>query len=71
MKKLLLATGDSVIIEDCSNRPNDIEIDGKSHGRNGGPYWGAALVDDVWRGENKLGEIWMKLRDELRAAERR
>lgn len=70
VKALLLATGDSVIIEDCTNRPDDIEIDGKSYGRNGGPYWGAALVDDVWRGENKLGEIWMKLRNELHAADR-
>ena len=70
VESLLMATEDSVIIEDCGNRPGDFEIDGKSYGRKGGPFWGAALVDDVWRGQNKLGELWMKLRDEIRSGKR-
>ena len=61
----LLATGDSIIIEDCTKRPADIEIDGMSYGDRGGPFWGAALVDGVWRGRNQLGALWMKLRTEL------
>jgi hypothetical protein len=63
----LLRTGDAVIIEDCSKRFGDIEIDGHAHGNCGGPFWGAALVDGIWRGQNMLGELWMKLRREYRA----
>jgi ribA/ribD-fused uncharacterized protein len=55
LKKELLATGSETIIEDVTAR-------GLS-GRNG--FWGAALKDGQWVGENNLGKIWMKLRDEL------
>jgi predicted NAD-dependent protein-ADP-ribosyltransferase YbiA (DUF1768 family) len=52
----LLDTGDACIIEDCSNRP-----------RGSGLFWGAARQSDgSWKGRNVLGELWMKLRGELR-----
>lgn len=47
----LLNTKDEEIIEDVTNRP---------HGRNS--FWGAALVDGKWIGENALGKLWMQLR---------
>ena len=47
LKVLLLATGEDRIIEDCTNRP---------HGS--GLFWGAALKDGIWVGENKLGVLW-------------
>lgn len=56
LRRQLLETGDRPIIEDTSRRPN-----------RSGLYWGAALRDGRWVGENILGKIWMKLRDELRA----
>jgi predicted NAD-dependent protein-ADP-ribosyltransferase YbiA (DUF1768 family) len=51
----LLVTGEAVIIEDCSRRPRGNSL-----------FWGAALMDGEWKGENMLGKLWM----ELRAAER-
>lgn len=54
LKQLLLATGDEVIIEDCTNRPTG-----------SGPFWGAVLTDGEWVGENTLGKLWMKIRAEV------
>ena len=56
LKDALLATGQETIIEDITNRP--------AGGRHA--FWGMALVDGIWRGENTLGKLWMKLREELR-----
>ena len=55
LKRQLLATGEARIIEDCSNR---------AHGS--GLFWGAALKDGEWVGQNWLGELWMMLRDSFR-----
>jgi predicted NAD-dependent protein-ADP-ribosyltransferase YbiA (DUF1768 family) len=55
LKKLLLATGDKVIVEDCSARP-----------RGDAFYWGWANINGQWVGENWLGRLWMDLRDNLR-----
>lgn len=51
--KGLIETGDRPIIEDCSARPS------KS-----GLFWGAKLQDGEWVGTNRLGNLWMSLRDE-------
>ena len=52
----LLATGDRLIVEDCSNRPNVA-----------GLFWGAKrLPDGTWEGTNTLGKLWMELRTEIR-----
>ena len=55
LKEMLLLTGDSIIIEDSSKRPNE-----------SGLIWGAALIDGEWVGKNVLGKLWMNLREELR-----
>jgi N-glycosidase YbiA len=55
LKQKLLETGDETIIEDCSNRPGG-----------SGKFWGAALKDGQWVGDNMLGKMWMKLRGELK-----
>jgi predicted NAD-dependent protein-ADP-ribosyltransferase YbiA (DUF1768 family) len=66
VKETLLSTGNSTIIEDCSNRPQDPL------------FWGAKRVvgngntglndgEVAWFGENVLGKLWMIIRDELRA----
>jgi ribA/ribD-fused uncharacterized protein len=57
LKQKLLDTGDETIIEDCSNRSGG-----------SGKFWGAALKDGKWIGENMLGKMWMKLREELKQA---
>lgn len=51
----LAATDDALIVEDCSSRP-----------RGSGLFWGAARRGDRWEGENVLGKLWMKLREEAR-----
>jgi predicted NAD-dependent protein-ADP-ribosyltransferase YbiA (DUF1768 family) len=56
LKDALLATGHETIIEDVSNRP--------AGGRHA--FWGMALVGGEWKGDNALGKLWMKLREELR-----
>jgi N-glycosidase YbiA len=56
LKQELIATGDQSILEDCSKRP---------HGS--GLFWGSALQDGQWVGQNMLGRLWMECRDELRA----
>jgi predicted NAD-dependent protein-ADP-ribosyltransferase YbiA (DUF1768 family) len=51
--KELLSTKDEEIIEDVTNRP---------HGRN--LVWGAAFINGKWIGENVLGKLWMKIREQ-------
>ena len=51
LKIALLGTFSDTIIEDCTNRPGG-----------SGLFWGAALRDGEWVGENHLGKLWMKLR---------
>ena len=46
LKRKLVATGKATIIEDCSRRP-----------RGSGMFWGAALKDGQWVGENMLGRF--------------
>ncbi len=55
LRDKLLATGQSEIIEDCTRRP-----------RGSGLFWGAVLKDGQWIGENRLGKLWMSLREEFR-----
>ena len=50
----LMETEDELIVEDVTNR-----------NRGSGPFWGAALIDGKWVGENWLGRIWMEHRDKL------
>ena len=54
LKAKLLGSGEATIIEDCTRRQ-----------RGSGLFWGAALIDGEWQGENVLGRLWMELRDEL------
>jgi len=54
VKCLLLGTKDDEIVEDCTNRPR-----GKAK------FWGAALVDGQWLGENWLGRLLMELRTQM------
>jgi ribA/ribD-fused uncharacterized protein len=56
LKQALLETGEELIVEDITNRPP-----GGNHA-----FWGAALVEGEWVGENNLGLLWMWLREELR-----
>lgn len=56
LRRQLVATGEALIIEDCSKRP-----------RGSGLFWGAALVDGAWKGANRLGLLWMELRSEALA----
>ncbi len=55
VKNGLLATGDRLIVEDCSARQTESNL-----------YWGAALRDGAWCGLNMLGVLWMELRAKLR-----
>ena len=56
LERDLLATGDRVIVEDCSKRP-----------RGSGLFWGAKrLADGTWDGTNMLGQLLMELRTEIR-----
>ena len=56
--QMLLDTGGSTIIEDCSNR---------HHGS--GMYWGSAFIDGKWVGKNVLGNLWMDLRNKISNSE--
>ena len=38
-----------VVVEDVSNRPNT-----------SGKFWGMALINGKWIGENRLGNLWMQ-----------
>ena len=55
LRRQLLATGAARLVEDCSRRP---------HGS--GLFWGAALREGRWVGENWLGRLWEELRASLR-----
>lgn len=48
----LEATANVLLVEDCSARP-----------RGSGLFWGAAQQSDgTWKGDNRLGKLWMELR---------
>lgn len=51
VKDVLESTKGMRIVEDCTNRQ-----------RGSGLFWGAALKEGEWVGENWLGELWMELR---------
>lgn len=55
LAQALLATGDRLIVEDCTKRQ-----------RGTGLFWGAALESGQWKGQNWLGVLWMELRAKLR-----
>ena len=57
LRDRLLATGDAVIIEDCTKRK-----------RGSGLFWGAGLDDGSWIGQNTLGKLWMEIRHGLRTS---
>lgn len=54
LKKKLIESGDSIIIEDCTARDN---ISGR--------FWGMVRVEDHWEGTNWLGKLWMELRTSI------
>ena len=56
LKQKLLDTGDETIIEDAT------KLKGGSR-----KFWGATLEDGQWVGENMLGKLCMKRREELRS----
>lgn len=47
----LLATGEALIIEDCTARPRGSAL-----------FWGAVRRNGQWEGRNVLGTLWMELR---------
>jgi predicted NAD-dependent protein-ADP-ribosyltransferase YbiA (DUF1768 family) len=49
----LRATGDKILIEDVSNRPTKQNL-----------FWGMKLENGFWIGQNKLGTLWMKVREQ-------
>jgi ribA/ribD-fused uncharacterized protein len=51
VRRILRATRDHEIIEDCSKR-----------NRGSAQFWGAALVGGKWQGLSWLGRLWMELR---------
>jgi predicted NAD-dependent protein-ADP-ribosyltransferase YbiA (DUF1768 family) len=53
----LICTGDVSIFEDVTTRAD----------RNSAKFWGAELTACGWKGQNKLGRLWMELRAELSA----
>jgi ribA/ribD-fused uncharacterized protein len=55
LQQALLATGDALIIEDCSKRD-----------RESARFWGAVWENGAWVGRNVLGTLWIELREELR-----
>lgn len=57
LKDELLSSGNRHIIEDVTRR----------QGKGSAMFWGAALIDGVWKGENRLGRMWVEVRAELRA----
>lgn len=52
LRKILLETGDKLIVEDTTKRNRECR-------------WGAKLRDGVWVGDNLLGKLWMELRNTL------
>lgn len=59
IRRLLLQTGDATLIEDCTQRKT----------QDSALFWGAAWTGTEWRGENRLGRLWMELRGEIRNGE--
>jgi N-glycosidase YbiA len=57
LREMLIETGDAYIVENCTNRRTA-----------SGLFWGAALIDGYWEGQNWLGVLWMELRAELIAS---
>lgn len=53
---MLVDTGDAPLIEDVTKRGN----------KGNNCFWGAMLVDGTWIGENVLGNIWMRIRADLK-----
>lgn len=53
----ILKNSDAFIVEDCTKRQ-----------RGSGLFWGAALKDDKWVGENWLGKLWMEIREKLKVS---
>jgi ribA/ribD-fused uncharacterized protein len=56
VRECLFSTVGKPIVEDCTNRQ-----------RGSGLFWGAALRDGEWVGDNWLGVLWMELRDTVRS----
>lgn len=57
LKEELLKTGNEIIIEDVTSRANP---------KTNNMIWGMAqLPDGSWVGKNVLGNLWMKVRNEL------
>lgn len=54
LKKQLIETDDSEIIEDCTKRKSG-----------SGKFWGACWENGKWEGKNVLGKLWMAIRHEL------
>jgi len=54
VRECVASTVGKRIIEDCTNRQ-----------RGTGLFWGAALRDGEWVGDNWLGVLWMELRDKV------
>lgn len=54
LREMLKQSGDAFIVEDCTRRQ-----------RGSGLFWGAALIDGEWVGENWLGKLWMDLRQTI------
>src|SRR5581483_11836390 len=54
LKAELKNTGNATIVEDCTNRPGG-----------SGMFWGAAYQNGKGVGQNMLGRLWMKLRQEV------
>jgi len=52
VRECLASTVGKPIVEDCTSRQ-----------RGSGLFWGAALIDEKWVGDNWLGVLWMELRD--------
>jgi ribA/ribD-fused uncharacterized protein len=51
LARALLATGDALLVEDCTKRRASI--------------WGAQCIEENWVGDNLLGKLWMELRHYL------
>lgn len=54
LRKKLIESGETFMVEDCTKRQ-----------RGSGLFWGAALIDGAWVGNNWLGKLWMELRTKL------
>jgi ribA/ribD-fused uncharacterized protein len=53
LREKLIQTGEAPIMEDCTRRQ-----------RGSGLFWGAALIEGEWKGQNWLGRLWMELRQQ-------